>query len=200
MRTELLSACVLLSLGAMGQPLAVVVTTLDPVVREFTSSCPDANGIRGSVLLRREVYIAGRVTWHTVGGVEPITLVSKHHDGSGNVEITVMDALGTIAIGYGVVQTVRTTHAMPCPARGTVQPAARAANAVPATPAQEVGMKGLAPRPRAEVQMRREQVGAGERERERPAARVICAERGGSGGGGSTPTPTRSQHAPLGRR
>lgn len=198
MRNALLAALLFASLNGSAKKLIVVVHTQDALVREFRCACSERVE-PGDRPTQRVVRIPGRVTWHTVGGVEPITLLTQHTDGSGVVEVVVMDAVGAIAIGYGVIETVRTQQMMSCPPTLVVPPAACPNNAPSVALRKEVAIGAGSPRPRMDVLLKREPFGEGGGERPRPSERIVRTERGGAGGGSGSPKTTAVQRPLVGR-
>ena len=108
---------ILLSLAAMpmlvqAKNMHVVVHTRDREVVKYI--CEDRANEKGALAHRTIVRYGGSVTWHGVGGVAPYTVIDIERDALGNVCITAMDALGSMATGCGLM--IERTHivAMEC--------------------------------------------------------------------------------------
>ncbi|MBK8340495.1 MAG: hypothetical protein IPK99_11105 [Flavobacteriales bacterium] len=197
MRTALLSALLFASCTVSAERLVVVVHTRDAMVRTFRTSCGDGLG-RSAGPYQRVVRTSGYVNWHAVGGVQPYTLLEQSSDGLGNVQVIVSDAAGSIAIGYGVIQTVRTETSMPCPNSTRAAPAA-CADSLRTQADPPEAHDGAGPRPpRPAVRMKHENV-RGEQGDGRPGTiRSIAVERGTPRGGSGSPYRA-VQHPAAGR-
>ncbi len=102
----------LLTLPSISKSMHVVVHTRDREVVKYI--CEDRADEKDALAHRTIVRFGGSVTWHGVGGVAPYTVIDIERDALGNVCITAMDAMGSMATGCGLM--IERTHivAMEC--------------------------------------------------------------------------------------
>lgn len=101
MRTSILFIALLLATTGMARKMFVVVHTSDRVVREYVCRTDGIAEVRQG---RQIITRAGGFNWHVVNGVPPYTVIHSDRDGVGSNCVTVIDAVGNVATGCGIVQ------------------------------------------------------------------------------------------------
>lgn len=93
--------------------MAVVVHTSDRVVVDYV--CTDRLNRGQNNAVRHVVQATGRFDWHVSNGKAPYHIVEQERDDAGNVCITVMDAVGNMATGCGIIAERRVVASVNCP-------------------------------------------------------------------------------------
>lgn len=150
MRSLLLVLLLSSATAASVKGMSVVVYTSDRVVVDYVCTERRALGSRDAV--RRVVQAPGRFNWHVVNGKAPYHVMDQYTDEAGNVCITVMDALGNLASGCGIIAERHVVANVTCPPQRTEEPTTLSTTPVkPGPPAVRAGHTALVVRQRARI-------------------------------------------------
>lgn len=112
MRLLLAISVLTIATAVQASRFVVVVHTTDQQVRRFI--CPSRVESNARNAVRTVVERHGSYSWRPLGGKPPYKLIESGCDAIGNVSVTVMDALGQLATGYGVVGVLQYDQLVDC--------------------------------------------------------------------------------------
>lgn len=99
----------------MADPLRIVMRSKDSFVVEYRCMNSQDRLQLNVPVQRTIVRQQGYVMWYVVGGVPPYTIVESEGRSTGQVCVTVVDAMGQIATATGAYNTIVDREVLECP-------------------------------------------------------------------------------------